>query len=114
MTRATDPFIDIAALEEMPPRASRVVKTPQGDLALFRLADGDVLAVEDRCPHRGGPLSQGLVHGRSVTCPLHNWVVDLDTGEVQAPDHGCVRTIPVRVELGRILIDARALRRRAA
>ncbi|MBL8573324.1 MAG: nitrite reductase small subunit NirD [Hyphomicrobiaceae bacterium] len=104
MNAQSKDWIDLAAVEDIPLRGSRVVKAAKGDLALFRLSDGDVVAVEDRCPHRGGPLSQGIVHGRAVTCPLHNWVIDLDSGEVRAPDHGCVRTLAVRIENGRVLL----------
>jgi nitrite reductase (NADH) small subunit len=68
-----------------------------------------VLALRDACPHKKGPLSQGIVHGRSVTCPLHNWVIDLASGAAQGADEGCAQTIALRVENGRILIDARAL-----
>ena len=56
-------------------QGARLVKTPRGCVAVFRTAEDEVFALDDRCPHKGGPLSQGIVHGRSVTCPLHNWVI---------------------------------------
>ncbi len=91
---------------------ARVVKAPQGDIAVFRTADDEIFAIEDECPHSGGPLSQGIVHGKAVACPLHNWNIDLVSGEVLDPDHGCSRVIPVEVEDGniRILIDTKVVK----
>lgn len=102
-------FIDVGALDDVPLRGARVLRTPGGDVALFKAADGSVFALRDECPHKKGPLSQGIVHGRSVTCPLHNWVIDLESGAAQGADEGCAHAIPVKVESGRILIAARAL-----
>ena len=104
-------MIDIAALDDIPPQGARVVRTPHGCVAVFRTADDRVFALDDRCPHKGGPLSEGIVHGTQVTCPLHNWVFDLATGQAQGADHGQVVTHPVRIQGGRIWLDARALRR---
>ena len=75
------------------------------DIALFRTMDDRVFALEDRCPHRNGPLSQGIVHAKAVTCPLHNWVIDLESGKALGADVGSVRTYPLKIENGRILID---------
>jgi nitrite reductase (NADH) small subunit len=97
-------WIDVGALEDVPPQGARRIETPRGDVAVFRTADDEVFALFDRCPHKGGPLSQGIVHGRAVACPLHNWVIDLSTGEAAAPDRGCARTVPARLDEGRILI----------
>ena len=102
-------WIDIGTLEDIPVRGARVVKTSRGCIAVFRTAGDEVFAVNDRCPHKGGPLSQGIVHGRSVTCPLHNWVIALDTGEAQGTDNGHVRTVQLKVQAGRLLLDAKAL-----
>jgi nitrite reductase (NADH) small subunit len=88
---------------------ARVVRTGLGCVAVFRTVEDRAFALEDRCPHRGGPLSQGIVHGTSVTCPLHNWVVSLETGEAQGADEGRARSFPLKVEDGRILIDLAAL-----
>ena len=104
-------MIDIAALDDIPPQGARVVRTPHGCVAVFRTADDRVFALDDRCPHKGGPLSEGIVHGTQVTCTLHNWVFDMATGQAQGADEGRVVTHPVRVEGGRIWLDARALRR---
>jgi len=97
-------WFEIGTVEDIPARGARCVSTPQGKIGVFRTADNRVFAIDDHCPHKGGPLSQGIVHGASVTCPLHNWVFSLETGEAQGADEGSVRTIPVRVVDGRISI----------
>ncbi len=102
-------FIDIAALDDIPLQGARVVKTTRGCIAIFRTADDSVFALDDRCPHKGGPLSEGIVHGTSVTCPLHSWVFDMNSGQAQGADIGAVRTYLVRIEAGRILLDITAI-----
>jgi nitrite reductase [NAD(P)H] small subunit len=83
-------------LEDIPRQGARVVRTAaHGDIAVFRNADDEVFALEDRCPHRGGPLSQGIVFGRRVSCPLHGWTVALEDGCAVAPDKGCARSFRV-------------------
>ncbi len=94
----------IGQLEEIPVRGARCVNTPLGRIAVFRTADARVFAIEDKCPHKGGPLSQGIVHGNAVTCPLHNWVISLETGKAQGADEGCAKTLPLRMDDGRISI----------
>ena len=91
-------WIEVGDISDIPRLGARVVNTAQGNIAVFRNASDEIFAVLDRCPHKGGPLSQGIVHGRSVTCPLHNWVLGLDDGMAKAPDEGCVKTYPVKVE----------------
>ena len=98
-------WTDILSIDEIPPLGARVVRHGDLAIAVFRTADDEVFALEDRCPHKGGPLSQGIVHGRRVTCPMHGWNVELDSGCAVAPDHGCAREFPVRVENGRVWID---------
>lgn len=95
---------EIGVLEDIPRLGARVLDSPLGDIAVFRTAQDGVFALRDRCPHRGGPLSQGIVHGSRVTCPLHNWVMELASGEAVAPDQGCVPRFPVRVEADRVLV----------
>ncbi len=107
-------WIDIGALDDIPLRGARVVKTPLGCVALFRTDEAEVYAISNRCPHKGGPLSDGIVHGKKVTCPLHNWVFSLETGEAQGADEGRVDTYTVRVEEGRLLMNAIALGKRSA
>lgn len=99
-------WIEIGSINDIPPRGARCVKSPIGTIAIFRTVDDDVYAIDDRCPHRGGPLSQGIVHGAQVTCPLHNWVFSLETGRAQGADEGQVRTFALRLEGERIYIDA--------
>ena len=106
-------WIDICALDEVPLRGARKIRTKAGCLALFRTGETEVFATSNICPHRGGPLSEGIVHGRSVTCPLHNWVFDLETGAAKG-EAGRIDTYALRVEAGRVLIDASQLARRSA
>ena len=109
MTEAA--WTNIGALDQIPRRGARVVRTAHGCVAVFRTVDDRVFALEDRCPHTGGPLSQGIVHGTSVTCPLHNWVLNLETGEAQGADSGRTLSFPLRVEDRRVLVDLTALER---
>ncbi len=99
-------WIKVCQLEDIPVRGARVVRIASGCIALFRTAEQEVFALDDKCPHKSGPLSQGIVHGRSVTCPLHNWVISLETGKAQGADEGQVRTIPLKVESGTIFIGS--------
>ncbi len=107
-------WLDIGTLNDIPKRAARVVKTARGDIAIFRTMDDQIFALDDKCPHKGGPLSQGIVQGESVTCPLHNWVISLRTGEAQGADQGCTRTIAVKLQEGRILLSWPGLAVKAA
>ena len=97
-------WFDIGTIDDIPLRGARCVKTPQGKIGVFRTHDDRIFAIEDHCPHKGGPLTQGIVHGAAVSCPLHNWVFSLETGKALGADEGTVKTIPVRVEDGRIAI----------
>jgi nitrite reductase (NADH) small subunit len=105
MTMNDSIWTGVGALDQIPRRGARVVRTPKGCVAVFRTADDRAFALEDRCPHKGGPLSQGIVHGNSVTCPLHNWVLSLETGVAQGADMGAVLAVPLRVEDGRLWLD---------
>ncbi len=107
-------WIEVGRVDDVPLRGSRVIATPQGDIAVFKAADGRIFALWDKCPHKGGPLSQGIVHGTSVTCPLHNWVIGLETGEVKGPDQGCARKVPVQVENDVIAVPGAVLRQQVA
>ena len=102
-------WMDIGALADIPVRGARVVKSAAGCIAIFRTSEDAVFAIDDKCPHKGGPLSQGIVHGTSVTCPLHNWVIDLEGGKALGADSGTVRTFALRVIDGRIQMDMAAL-----
>jgi nitrite reductase (NADH) small subunit len=86
----------LCPLDEIPRLGSRVIESAHGDIAIFRLADDEVFAVHDKCPHKGGPLSLGIVSGKIVTCPLHGWKIDLQSGEAIAPDVGCTPPFSVK------------------
>jgi nitrite reductase (NADH) small subunit len=101
-------FTDIGPLEDIPRLGARTVKTPSGDIAIFRTTDDAVFALRDKCPHKNGPLSQGIVHGNSVTCPLHGWLISLETGQAMGLDTGCTPRFVVKVENGRVLLAAGA------
>ena len=104
----------ICRVDDIPVLGSRRVTRHNGpEVALFRAADDHVFALLDRCPHKGGPLSQGIVFGHSVACPLHNWTIALASGEAQAPDHGCTARFAVKVEAGQVHLDADELATRA-
>ncbi|MGR3500982.1 nitrite reductase small subunit NirD [Pseudaestuariivita sp.] len=107
-------WIDIGAIGDIPLRGARKVTTHQGCIAVFRTGESTVYATSNTCPHKQGPLAEGIVHGNKVTCPLHNWVFDLETGVAQGADEGRIETYPAKVEDGRILIDAALLARKAA
>ena len=97
----------ICLVNQIPKLGSRVVRSQtHGDIAVFRNADDEVFALRDSCPHKGGRLSQGIVFGRSVACPLHNWTIGLADGCAAAPDEGCAQRFPVQVEAdGSVLLD---------
>ena len=99
-------WIRIAYCEDMPLREGREVMIGDRAIAVFNLGDR-FLAVENRCPHRGGPLADGIVSGGSVVCPLHGWKVDLQHGNVQRPAEtpACVKTFRTRVEAGTLLLE---------
>lgn len=97
-------WIQVAAVAEIPVLGARVVHSAHGDIAVFRNAEDEVFALLDKCPHKGGPLSQGIVFGRHVACPLHNWSIGLADGEAAAPDVGCAQRFATRVENGMVLL----------
>lgn len=107
-------YLEIGRVTDIPRQAARLIKTHVGCIAVFRTADDKVFALDDRCPHKGGPISNGIQHGESVTCPLHNWVFDLNTGEAQGADNGQIRTYPVEVKDGVILIERASIVARVA
>jgi len=101
-------WIEVGRIDEIPKLGARVINTDDGDIAVFRNAKDEIFALKDQCPHKGGPLSQGIVHGRSVTCPLHNWVLGLEDGQAQGPDEGCATTYPVKLHDDVIFISLQA------
>jgi nitrite reductase (NADH) small subunit len=91
-------WIEVGKIEEIPRQGARVVKRAEGDIAVFRTVEDKIFALRDKCPHKGGPLSQGIVHDNRVACPLHDWKIGLDTGQAVAPDEGCAASYPVKIE----------------
>jgi nitrite reductase (NADH) small subunit len=101
----------ICMIDDIPVLGARRVARPQGlDVALFRNHKDEVFALLDHCPHKGGQLSQGMVLGRSVACPLHNWTIGLCDGQAAAPDEGCTPRFAVKLEEGAVYLDAAELR----
>ena len=98
-------WVEVGTLDEIPRLGARVIKSSSGDIAVFRTSSDEVFALRDQCPHKGGPLSQGIVHGHRVTCPLHNWVIELEDGQAVAPDRGCSSAYATREEHGVIYIE---------
>lgn len=104
-------WVTICAVEDIPVLGARVVRRPQGqDIALFRNEEEQVFALVDECPHKKGPLSQGIVHGSSVTCPLHNWNIGLDSGCAREPDEGCTPKFTTQVVDGKVYLKLEEIR----
>src|SRR5262249_12434028 len=106
-------WLDVCALEDIPLRGARRVASGAEPVAIFRTGADEIFALVDRCPHKRGPLSMGIVHGASVTCPLHGMKIDLATGEAMGADagKGCAPRVEVRIAAGRVLLPADALKR---
>ncbi len=103
-------WTSICHIDDIPVLGARRVTRPVGvAVAVFRTSQGEVFALLDRCPHKGGPLSQGIVFGNSVACPLHNWTFGLDDGCAKSPDEGCVPRFACRVEAGEVMLDTQEL-----
>lgn len=98
-------WFDLGPFAALPERGARCVRVGDLRVAVFRTSGGEVFALRDQCPHRGGPLSQGIVHGTRVTCPLHDWVIDLTTGRAMGVDEGATRKFNVRVVDGRVALE---------
>jgi nitrite reductase (NADH) small subunit len=97
-------WIEVGQINDIPKLGARVVQTAQGDIAVFRNSQDEVFALRDKCPHKGGPLSQGIVHGKTVTCPLHNWKISLENGEALLPDQGCSGVYAIKLEGEKIFL----------
>jgi nitrite reductase (NADH) small subunit len=98
-------WTEVGPLVDIPKKGSRVVVTAEGDVAVFRTSSDQVFALFDQCPHKKGPLSQGLVYDNRVACPLHNWVIDMNSGEATGPDEGCTRTFETKIDNGTVFIS---------
>jgi len=100
----------VCKVADIPVLGARVVhRAAQPDVAIFRNSEDKIFALLDRCPHKGGPLSQGIVFGERVACPLHNVNVELHSGCAVAPDEGCTQKFSVKVEDGQVYLDAEEL-----
>lgn len=100
-------WFKICLVTEIPVLGARVVQIDgHDDIAVFRTENDKVFALTDKCPHKGGPLSQGIVYGENVACPLHNWHIQLETGEACKPDEGCTGKHPVKVEGGMVYLKS--------
>lgn len=100
----------VCSINDIPVLGARVVNRPgQHDVAIFRNSEDKIFALLDRCPHKGGPLSQGIVFGERVACPLHNWNIQLDSGCATEPDEGCTQKFSVKVEDGKVFLDVEEL-----
>ena len=112
----TGEWLDIGEVSQVSPGHARTLPVRGGqEIAVFHTLDNGFYALVNACPHKQGPLSQGIVHGNVVTCPLHNWNISLKTGEALGDDKGCVPTIPLRIDAGRIyLLRSAVVGRQAA
>ena len=109
-------WVRITACDNIPAREGRSVVVGRREIAVFNLGDR-FLAAANQCPHKGGPLADGIVTGTSVVCPLHAWKVDLVTGCVERPataTQPCVETYPTRVEDGILVVGLPASSTEAA
>ena len=104
MNAMTQAWVRVCKIGDIPRRGARCVKSGEMSIAIFRTADDRVFALEDKCPHKNGPLSQGIVHDGCVTCPLHYWVISLETGAAQGADEGQTLSIPVRLDGDEVIL----------
>ena len=105
MSETTIKWHAIGEINDVPLRGTRTVNHGDMKIAIFRTAENKIFALQDKCPHSDGPLSEGIVHDNSVTCPLHYWVISLDTGKAQGADKGCTLTFPIKLEGEKIFIS---------
>ena len=104
----------VCQLADIPVLGARRVARERGlDVAVFRTSQDEVFALLDRCPHKGGPLSQGIVFGAQVACPLHNWTIGLCDGQASLPDEGCTPKFAVRLESGAVYLKTVELQNHA-
>jgi nitrite reductase (NADH) small subunit len=101
-------WVEVIEYRDLPVNTGKTVRLNGLEIALFRLGNGSVKAIENRCPHKNGVLAEGIVSGEYVFCPLHDRKIDLSSGEVQLPDTGCVKTYKVILEDGKVFVDVSA------
>jgi nitrite reductase (NADH) small subunit len=98
-------WVKVAPLEDIPKLGARVVRTKTVDIGVFRTEDDRIFAVNNACPHKGGPLSQGIVYGNKVACPLHSWKISLVDGMAEEPDVGQTACFNIKVENGLVYLE---------
>ena len=101
-------WVKIAPLNEIPKLGSRVVRTKEIEIGVFRTEDDRVFAINNMCPHKGGPLSQGIVYGDKVACPLHSWKISLVDGKAEEPDVGETTCFNTKIEDGFVYLELKA------
>lgn len=111
MTLISADWKNIGPIDNIPLKGARrlCLKAQGRPVAVFRTGDGEIFALIDECPHKKGPLSEGILAGRTVTCPLHNWVISLEDGQAVSPDSGLARPLPVQIIDGNIHVQLPAL-----
>jgi nitrite reductase (NADH) small subunit len=103
-------WLDIGPITQIEAGTARTLPVEGGEeIAVFHTMRGEFFALVNSCPHKQGPLSQGILHGDVVTCPLHNWNISLHSGKALGEDEGCVPTIPLKVDAGRIYLKRSAV-----
>ena len=110
MSAPVGTWLDIGVTTQIAPGTARTLPVQGGaEIAVFHTIRGEFYALVNSCPHKQGPLSQGIIHGDTVTCPLHNWRISLKSGEALGDDEGCTPTIPLKVDAGRIYLQRDAV-----
>jgi nitrite reductase (NADH) small subunit len=94
----------IGEVADLPQKLGKTVTIGSKEIAVFKLENGDIRAIENRCPHKGGVLAEGILSGEYVFCPMHDWKISVNDGKVQAPDVGCVQSYPVEVKGDQVYI----------
>jgi nitrite reductase (NADH) small subunit len=95
----------VCKVADIKPKTSQKITAGELTLALFHLTDGRFMTIEDRCPHQDGPLSDGIITGSIVTCPLHNWRINLISGETLPPDCECIKTYKTKIERDEVWVE---------
>lgn len=98
-------WVKVTALENIPKLGARVVRSQDTEIGVFRLQDDRILAINNKCPHKGGPLSEGIVYGDKVACPLHSWKISLVDGKAEEPDVGEVACFKTKIEDGVVYLE---------
>ena len=98
MVNASKTMIRVGTVDDMTDRLGKTVRAGELEIAVYKLSNGRIRAIENRCPHKGGVLTEGIVSGDFVFCPMHDWKICLHDGKVQEPDSGCVKSFETIIE----------------